>query len=103
MVSKRRNVVHLIYLLTNVETNERYVGLTIRKGGWKKSLLNRFKQHCARAANEPDKRWKLLESIRAHGADTFDVELIDVVRGKARAHAVEAYHINAHNATLNEG
>lgn len=98
---KRKQVIQLIYQLTLAETGECYIGLTQMNGGYRKSLLNRFKAHCKRARNEPEKNWALLEAIRAHGPDAFEVVLLEKIRGKFRAHQRELELIRKYQPELN--
>ena len=97
----RKRSTQLIYLLTLVETDQIYIGLTQMNGGWKKSILNRFKAHCKRAKNEPNKNWALLAAIREYGPDAFEIALLDTVRGKYRAHKRELELIREYNPELN--
>ena len=102
LMVKRKQSAQLIYQLTLVETGETYIGLTRMNGGWKKSILDRFKSHCKRAKNEPEKDWPLLAAIREYGPDAFEVALIDQVRGKFRAHVRERELIEMYRPELNK-
>ena len=90
MARKRRNDRnHVIYLLTCDVTGERYVGLTVATGrAYKKSMSNRFKAHC-RNAFKYGKDTLLYRAMRCHGAESFSLEVVEVVRGKADAHKRE--------------
>lgn len=86
---KRSDRRHLIYLLTNTVTGERYVGLTVcvdRSG--KETLRWRWHRHVQRARDH-GKAWKLCEAIRTYGPDAFLPEALEFVRGKAEAHQRE--------------
>lgn len=86
---KRSDRKHLIYLVTNVVTGERYVGLTVcvdRSG--KETLKWRWHRHVQRARDH-GKAWKLCEAIRTHGAEAFVPQPLEFVRGKAEAHRRE--------------
>ena len=86
---KRSDRKHLIYLVTNTVTGERYVGLTVcvdRSG--QKTLYWRWHRHVQRAFDH-GKGWKLCEAIRTHGPDSFLPEIVEFVRGKAEAHRRE--------------
>ena len=86
---KRSDRRHLIYLVTNTVTGERYVGLAVcvdRSG--KKTLYWRWHRHVQRALDH-GKGWKLCEAIRAFGPEAFTQEIVEFVRGKAEAHRRE--------------
>ena len=86
---KRSDRKHLIYLVTNVATGERYVGLTVcvdRSG--KETLRWRWHRHVQRARDH-GKGWKLCEAIRAYGEGSFIAQPLEFVRGKAEAHRRE--------------
>lgn len=92
---------HIIYLLTNVLTGEKYVGIAscVDRAG-KETLAARWSRHVGRAKNQ-DKGWKLCESIRFYGPEAFDKEILFFVRGKAAAHQLETelrksgkFHLN---------
>jgi len=86
---RRSDRVHLIYVLTNLVTGEEYVGLTVRTDrSGKKSLASRWTRHIGRAMLH-DKDWRLCESIRMHGAKSFTTRILQFVRGKSEAHAIE--------------
>ena len=92
---------HLIYVLTNTVTLERYVGVTVsldRSG--KKSLEARWKRHVTRATNQ-DKSWNLCRSIREYGAESFTQEIIHFIRGKAPAFKLETELRKTGDFTLN--
>jgi RNase P protein component len=92
---------HILYLLTNVVTQETYVGLTVVSGkAVKRSLDERWKRHVQRACNET-RGWKLCQAIRTHGAESFKREILKVVRGKPVAHRVERQLIVELKPTLN--
>lgn len=92
---------HLIYKLTNLVTQDTYVGITVIPGrAVKKALDERWKRHVHRALNE-NRNWKLCEAIRAHGPTNFHRETLKVVRGKALAHREERVLIATLGATLN--
>jgi protein-tyrosine-phosphatase len=60
----------------------------------------RFQKHVRRALTE-NKDWALCASIRTHGAEAFAVLLVDVVRGRKPAHAIERKIINGNMPELN--
>jgi len=86
---RRSDRMHLIYALTNMATNEKYVGMAVcidRSG--KETLAARWCRHVGRAKHQ-NKNWSLCKSIRKHGPQAFSQEIIEFVRGKAEAHARE--------------
>ena len=92
---------HVIYKLTNLLTQELYVGITVVTGkAVKRSLDERWKRHVHRALNET-RDWKLCESIRQHGPEKFKREILKVVRGKPLAHREERELIKTLQPTLN--
>ena len=79
---------HAIYVITNTVTAEQYVGVTVCSGNVKKALKVRMQKHICRALTE-GKDWNLCRSIREHGAEAFEVEVIELVRGRKPAHSRE--------------
>jgi hypothetical protein len=98
---RRSDRKHIVYVLTNKITDEKYVGITVcvdRSG--KETLAARWCRHVGRAKNQ-DKSWKLCESIREHGPEAFEKEILQFVRGKAEAHSVETELRKSGQFTLN--
>ena len=91
---------HAIYCITNIVTNEQYVGITVTAGGVKKALKVRIQKHVRRALTE-NKDWALCKSIREHGPEAFVYGLLEIVRGKKAAHEREVEIIKAHRPALN--
>tara|TARA_A100001011_G_scaffold354543_1_gene397032 strand:- start:737 stop:1084 length:348 start_codon:yes stop_codon:yes gene_type:complete len=87
MARKRRNDRnHVIYLLTCSETNRQYIGLTVARGrAYKKSAAIRWRAH-VRNATQYELQTVLYDAIRATGAEAWDIEVFEVVRGKQAAH-----------------
>ena len=80
---------HLIYVLTNTVTSEKYIGMAVcidRSG--KETLAARWCRHVGRAKLQK-KGWYLCKSIRKYGPESFTKEILQFVRGKAEAHALE--------------
>ena len=102
MNRKRRNDRNqVIYLLTCVETGERYVGLTVaRSRAYKRSMNIRFEAHI-RNATVYGKDTLLYRAMRAHGPASFTKDVLDVVRGKAEAHRRELEIARQIGAELN--
>jgi len=85
-------------MLQNVQTGQSYVGVT--QGFRQKDLRVRVLKHFQRALNE-QKSWTLCENIRAFGAESFVWMIVDVVRGKPAAHALERTIIAEDSPELN--
>ena len=97
---RRQDTRHAVYALVNTVTNEYYIGITVCGASPKQALKVRFQKHVRRALTE-NKAWNLCASIRRHGAEAFAVLLVDVVRGRKPAHAVERSIINGDLPALN--
>ncbi len=91
---------HAIYVITNKETGEQYVGLAVLNYDVKVALKRRIQKHVQRATAE-DKDWGLCKSIREYGSEAFTFGLLEVVRGKAAAHIRELEYIRAYHPVLN--
>jgi hypothetical protein len=84
-----------------VATGELYVGVTAKtQPTLAKSLWTRWRKHLQRARTE-NKKWTLCKAIRKHGAEAFEVIIIETVRGKALAHERERALTVELGATLN--
>ena|ERR1051325_8516387 len=98
---KRCDRAYLIYRIVCTVTQECYVGLVVRQGqGIRKTLSCRLHQHVTRAYSL-GKEWTLHQAIRRHGHESFDIGLLEIVRGKAAAHNREVQLMQGHRATLN--
>lgn len=95
---KRSDRRHIVYLITNTVTGQQYVGITA--GYLKKHLKVRVQKHVWRAYNE-DKGWALCNSIVKHGVEAHEYGILQVVRGKDAAHALERELIAKHDPALN--
>ncbi len=91
---------HAIYTITNIVTGEFYIGVTVCSGNVRKALKVRIQKHIRRALTE-NKDWALCQNIREHGVDAFTYGLVEVVRGKADAHARERELTKEFNPSLN--
>lgn len=93
---------HAIYVITNIRTNEQYIGITavVFNGNVKRSLTRRMQKHMQRAQAEA-KDWGLSRNLRDFGADAFTFGLLEVVRGKKEAHARETQLIKHFDPALN--
>ncbi len=95
---KRSDRRHIVYSITNAETGEFYIGIT--QGFRQKDLKVRLQKHFRRAMTE-NKSWELCKSIRLHGQESFLAQIVEVVRGKSQAHALERELIGEYSPTLN--
>jgi hypothetical protein len=92
---------HILYMIVNNVTGERYIGLTVMRGQAKlRSLKIRWEGHCY-AANVENKPWAISESIRTYGPQAFSKTILDVVRGRYEAHKREVELIDTLQPELN--
>lgn len=101
---KRSDRNHLVYKITNKETNEFYIGVTAVAGrAFRRSAKLRFMKHVSRARCE-DKNWALYEDMRKYrGVEdkVYKWEVVKVVRGKEAVHKFEVQLIDRLSPTLN--
>ena len=97
---RRQDTKHAVYVITNVITNEQYIGITVCGQQVRKALKVRMQKHIRRALTE-GKDWGLCESIREHGVNAFVYGIVEFVRGRKPAHARERELIRQHNPALN--
>lgn len=97
---RRQDTRHAVYCITNILTGYQYIGITVCGGQVKQALKVRFQKHVRRALTE-NKDWALCSSIREHGPENHEYELIEIVRGRKPAHARERELIQAHEPALN--
>lgn len=95
---KRSDRRHIVYCIQNAINGDFYIGIT--QGFRQKDLKVRVQKHVRRALTE-DKAWALCEAIRKFGADCFVSQIVEVVRGKATAHAIERDLIAEYAPALN--
>lgn len=92
---------HIIYQIECKATGQAYIGVCIiRKAAKVKSLKQRWNEH-VRAATVAMKDWNMSQAIRKHGPESFEKNILEIVRGKANAYAREAELINMHRPELN--
>lgn len=97
----RSDRTHIIYVITNVLTEEQYVGITAKTGTTvKRSLHRRMQKHLQRATTE-QKEWSLCESLRFYGPEAFTYGVLETVRGKKEAHVRETELIKHYLPSLN--
>ena len=93
---------HVVYQITCEATGERYIGITVANGrAYKRSIHTRWTKHVHRAVTEKA-QLPLSEAIRDHGRESFTHEVLEVVRGKSAAHAIELKLIKKVRPELNQ-
>ena len=84
---KRRDRTHIVYRIDSGQ--DFYIGVTARTASTaKRSVAIRWNKHVYRS-RDPGYGWLLYNTLRERGADAFVCSIIAVVRGKAKAHALE--------------
>jgi len=63
-------------------------------------MRRRWQKHVRRALTE-NRDWKLCKAIRKYGPEAFTLQILEIVRGKASAHARERELIFQYNPMLN--
>ena len=96
----RQDRMHVVYVITNIMTNEQYVGITVCGQQVTKALRVRMQKHAERARNE-NKNWGLCEALREYGAEAFEYGVVEFVRGRKPAHARERQIIAQFAPALN--
>ena len=91
---------HVVYVITNVLTQEQYVGITVCGQQVRRALKIRIQKHVRRAVTE-NKNWGLCQSIREYGVDAFTYGILEFVRGRRPAHARERELIREFGPALN--
>ena len=84
----RQDRKHAVYMLMNTNTGDYYIGITVCANQIKKAIKVRFQKHVRRALTE-NKDWNLCRSIRQHGPDSFEIQVLEVIRGRKPAHSRE--------------
>ena len=88
-------------MLTCETTQERYIGVTVLKPGGKwRTMRQRWSSHVYKAVRLQEE-WGLPNAIRTYGEESFYMEILDIIRGKSDAFAVEAELINSLKTELN--
>ena len=91
---------HAVYVVTNILTDEIYIGITVCAGAPKRSVKVRFQKHVSRAMTE-SKDWAFCNAIRAWGPECFEAKVLEVVRGRKPAHQRERELIKSLKPQLN--
>jgi hypothetical protein len=98
---RRQDRKHAVYQITNILTQEFYIGITVCQGAAvKRSLKVRWQKHVHRALNE-NLDWNLCNAIRSWGVECFTIDLVEVVRGRKPAHKRERELIRELDPHLN--
>jgi hypothetical protein len=96
---KRVDRTHIIYKI--MSGTDFYIGVTAKtESTVQKSVRVRMNKHLYRSRSE-DKSWALYEALRERGVSAFTVRIVDVIRGKSDAHAVERELIRQLRPNLN--
>lgn len=108
---RRADRAYIIYRIDRVHEGviaDVYIGLVGQDGrAVSRAIAKRFHQHITRALGiargyEGQKtQWKLHQSIREHGKESFRISLVERVIGKAAAHVRETELMHKLGATLN--
>lgn len=93
---------HKVYLITNKVNDTKYIGKTSG------SLQERFKQHKRRSKSDKMKSYRLHHSMKKHGFDNFQIELLEEFETENEAYEAEVkyiakydtYHGDGYNLTL---
>lgn len=84
---KRSDRTHIIYMIES--GSDFYIGVTAKTASTiRLSVMTRCMKHLYRSRSE-DKSWMLYQVLRERGVGAFTVRVIDVVRGKTKAHTAE--------------
>ena len=99
-MKKRSDRNHIIYTIVGPEGT--YIGVTAKtESTVLKSVRARIAKHWYRARTET-KSWALCELLRSYSSkDLIDVRVLEIVRGKAEAHARERELIRLENPFYN--
>jgi hypothetical protein len=99
-MKKRSDRNHIIYSIVGPQGT--YIGVTAKtESTVLKSVRARIAKHWYRAKTET-KNWALCELLRSYASkDDIDVRVLEIVRGKAEAHARERELIRSENPFYN--
>jgi hypothetical protein len=92
---------HVIYEIYNTVNGKFYLGITAATGRrFNYSARLRFQRHCSRARLE-NKDWLLYQDMRKYPHDIYEVYVLDVVRGRKKAHEIEVKLLKKYDYKLN--
>jgi hypothetical protein len=97
---RRQDTNHAVYVITNTQTGDQYIGITVCGGNVRRALKIRIQKHVRRALTE-NRDWSLCQSIREHGPEVHTYGLVEIVRGRRPAHARERELIREYRPALN--
>lgn len=97
---RRQDTKHVVYCITNIVTQEQYVGITVCGQQVQRALRVRIQKHIRRALTE-NKDWNLCRSIREFGPESHTYGIVEFVRGRKPAHARERELIRELGPVLN--
>jgi len=101
MRKRRSDRNHIIYKIDNTCTGDFYIGVTVLRGkAYLGSIKLRLKQHISRAQTQ-ELQWALCDSIRTYGPQSFNITMVEIVRGKRPAHSRETEIIKEMQPRLN--
>jgi len=104
MRKKRSDRNHIIYLITNTINGKEYIGITASIGrAFQKSVKVRLQKHFSRARKEAWD-WALYKDMSKYIDDlevTYEISVLDVVRGKTAVHQREMELIKEYKPKLN--
>jgi hypothetical protein len=92
---------HVIYQIYNTVNGKFYLGITAATGRrFNYSAKLRFQRHCSRARLE-NRDWLLYQDMRKYPHDVYEVYVLDVVRGRKKAHDIEVKLLKKYDYKLN--
>ncbi len=98
---RRQDRTYYMYVITNIYTQEQYLGITVKNsGGIFKTLRRRAQKHVQRALAE-SKDWSLCQNIRDWGAEAFTFGFVEQIRGRRPAYQRERELIAQYQPQLN--
>ena len=104
MRKKRSDRNHIIYLITNTMNGKEYIGITASIGrAFRKSVKVRLQKHFSRARKEVWD-WELYKDMNRYIDElevTYEISVLDVVRGKEAVHQREMELIREYKPKLN--
>ena len=101
MRKKRNDRNYVLYQITDENSGNNYIGVTVATGrAFLRSVKVRVQKHMSRAKRE-DKNWTLCEFIRSNPDAALTYEVLDIVRGRKKAYEIERQYIEEFQPTLN--